>query len=175
MDKLRDFIQQNKEEFDVHQAPDHLWDKIEDRLEPKSRFSNTNWLRIAAIILLTVGSTLLFQHFYQTNSTPKLSSFDKELNDIQGYYGQLISQRINTLYQDNLIDEMDKQEIETVMKELDEDYESLKVEMYNDIDNEKVLQEVIEHFRKRVEILELMITRIQRNNDKTENNESIHL
>jgi hypothetical protein len=60
MKKLRDFIQQNKEQFDDLELPQGLWESIESKIQPiekKSLWQSIPWknISIAASLVLLIG------------------------------------------------------------------------------------------------------------------------
>ncbi|WP_447642659.1 MULTISPECIES: hypothetical protein [Chitinophagaceae] len=70
MDKFKQFIQENRQELDVEKPDAHLWEQMQQCLEPekphKKVFPIYRWIAAAACILLV--STISYFFFHKNNS-----------------------------------------------------------------------------------------------------------
>ena len=54
----------------------------------------------------------------------------------------------------------DKEEFLSFMDELDREYQQLKLEMRNNLDNERVLEAIVANYKKRIELIENLLRQI---------------
>lgn len=92
-DNLEQFISEHKEAFDVHDAPNGLWKKLDQQLTPKKR--RTPYYAIAATIVLLVGIGLGLMrrpapHEQLAENTMTLSP---DLRDAENYYTAMVESR----------------------------------------------------------------------------------
>ena len=55
---------------------------------------------------------------------------------------------------------MDKAEFLSFMDELDAEYEVLREEMRNNLDNERVLEAIVANYKKRIELIENLLQQL---------------
>ena len=72
-DKLKDFISQNKEEFDLFEPSDQVWDGVEtDLRKERFVFPSKVILRIAASLFFLLGSAWIWIQINPSN-TPQVA------------------------------------------------------------------------------------------------------
>ena len=105
-DQLEDFIRQNKAAFDDKDPSDKNWKRIETTIG----FSKESWWnkvgvwRAAAMLFLALSIYLLIPKFTSTITTAQTDASLKEFNDVEAYYVQQISEKVE------LIDELKTEE-----------------------------------------------------------------
>jgi hypothetical protein len=188
MDKLKNLIDENRQEFEEFKAPEELWVGISQQLkqakeEKKSplsitskggqdkhktvkmySFSRPMLIKVAAsiLVLLVAGASWIF---YQIN---KLDGENPQLSKTEAYYDEIFHAKLAELKQyeqDDLYDPdllVDIQELETI-------YNDLKNDLREDANNEQVVEAMIRNYRIRIELLERMLGEIKANK-KSHNN-----
>jgi len=178
-DKLESFIQENKEDFDVFEPDDKLWDGIESSIKPVRKL---NWktiaLRIAAVVVIFITS-YFFHDLMQGNDKGNLSDERTEqpneqmqmLMEAEVFYTSQIhsaQQEFVLLSGDNkeLIDDINYD-----LTELDDVFEDLKNDLKEDGDNQEVIEAMIQNYRIKLQILEDMLgqmNKVSETNKKTQ-------
>ena len=175
MDGFEKHIRNNREQFDEHKADrDKMWKHIQPGLGEKEVIETPkivplwkrNWFMMAASIAIVVGlgTTLLFN---QPSSTQLAESTG--LLEIDLYYENIVAQQVKMVYDSPALSEEEKAEFLQFMDELDEEYKLLKVELNEGLDNEQVLEAIVNHYQKRIDIIMSLLNRI--NQSKKESND----
>lgn len=166
MDKFEKHIRDHQKDFDELKANRmKMWDEIEGRIEPPKATRIPLWrrasLRAAVIVFIIagIGLTFLRQQGSQ-NSFAANGAHDEQLMEIGGHYDNLVQAKIKLIQNNPNLSTDDKDEFMSFITELDEEYKSLKREMEKDLDNEKVLEAIIENYRKRLELMENFLDRL---------------
>jgi len=166
MDNFEKHIRENKQAFDVHKVDkDKLWQgitsKLDDKPEPKViPLWKSKKLRVAASIVLLMG--LSFMAFFALNtSNQNMDAYaNEELLEIDMHYQHLVHQQVELVKNHPKLSDDDKEEFLSFMDELDEEYQQLRVEMRNNLDNERVLEAIVENYKKRIELIENLLKQI---------------
>ena len=189
MDKLKNFIDNNRHEFETLKAPDTLWDGISQQLEqakpPAEKkesnavkttkvvkmysFSRPALIRVAAsvAILLTLGFGWVgFQMSKMNNDVVQNS----QLSETEQYYDKIFQAKLVELKkyeQDDLYDP----DLLIDIQELEQIYNDLRNDLKEDANNEQVIEAMIRNYRIRIELLERMLEEIKtKKNPKQKNN-----
>ncbi|MFT2007411.1 hypothetical protein ACMA1I_01945 [Pontibacter sp. 13R65] len=179
-DSLKDFVKQNREEFDVFEPRPELWQEICKELpatqkEAKMiRFTfgeNTSFstdfafMRIAAAVLLLLGcglTLLLTKQNMGTNARTvaateqvPISRIAPELIEVEAYYTSLINSKKNELsaYDLKVLGLDEEQSIDRELQRLDSNYKELKNQLYTTPNTEKVMGAMIQNLQIRIEVL----------------------
>ena len=175
MDGFEKHIRNNREAFNKHKADrDKMWkhiragiDQKDERAAPKViPLWKRGWFMAAASIVVVVGLgiTLLSN---QPESAQLADS--TELLEIDLYYETIVAQQVKMVYDSPELNEDEKAEFLQFMDELDEEYVLLKTELNKGLDDEQVLEAIIIHYQKRIDIIQSLLTRI--NQSKKESND----
>jgi hypothetical protein len=130
-DLLKEFIDQNRGEFDNRQPSNSAWGNIENSL-PKARVvwwnSVTLW-RAAAILLMGLSSYLLISPNKQgLQSTKQLTN---EFKDLDTFYNTQITEKVELVSQFQLESGDLGDEVTQNLQKLEAMYQVLKLEMKN--------------------------------------------
>lgn len=173
MDNFEKHIQDNKILFDEHKANhSKLWANIDARLRPpKPRVVplwNSHILQIAASILILLGISGIFgiSVFNKASNENKYAS--QELQDIDMHYKGLVSYQVQLIQKNIQLSETDKAEFLFFIDELDKEYEVLRLEMHNNLDNQLVLEAIVSNYRKRIELIENLLRQLNESKHKDE-------
>ena len=175
MDGFEKHIRNNRDQFDEHKADrEKMWKHIQAGLEEKKAGDmpkiiplwKRGWFMVAASIAIVVGLgiTLLFNQ-----PSPTQLAETTELLEIDLYYENIVSQQVKMVNDSEELSKEEKAEFLQFMDELDEEYKLLKGELNKGLDNEQVLEAIVIHYQKRIDVIQSLLTRI--NQSKKESNE----
>ena len=165
MDNFEKHIRENSAEFDDHKADrSKMWAKISQELEVEERKVIPLWkspkLRIAATLLLLLGIAGFIGLQLLRSGTVETQYASKELLDIDMHYKGLVSYQVQLVQNNPNLSEEDKTEFLSFMDELDVEYEQLRIEMQNNLDNERVLEAIVSNYKQRIELIENLLKQI---------------
>ena len=186
-DKLKNFINENKEEFDIIEPSGELWGRIEGEIsDDKPLFQLKPFLRIAATVVMILGASWIGfflgtnQDEFSSKKKPAIENLHEyafegmsdELMEVERYYVSEVSIRESKLENSNVDEELLNE-----VKLLKEEFEELKKEMGQSIDPMKVIEAMIENYQLRLEILQDILDEIEKEEErqliKEGNNENI--
>ncbi|WP_190810766.1 hypothetical protein [Flagellimonas sp. S3867] len=165
MDNFEKHIKENKQAFDVHKVDkDKLWGNITEQLDTEEKVKviplwKSHKLRIAASIVLLIGLSV-FVMINNSVSNTMDGYANEELFEIDHHYKNLVFQQVQLVKNHPSLANEDKEEFLSFMDELDEEYEQLKLEMQNNLDNELILEAIVNNYKKRIELIENLLKQI---------------
>jgi len=166
MDNFEKQIRNNKQLFDEHTPnTSKIWAAISQELsEEKSKVIplwKTSKFKVAASIVLMLGIfSIIGLGFRNTENIV----VNQELHDIDMHYQGLVSYQVQLIKNNTHLSSAEKDEFLSFITELDEEYELLKLELGENLDNQRVLEAIINNYKKRIELIENLL--IQINNSK---------
>lgn len=166
MDNFEKHIRENTAEFDEHKADrSKMWAKISQELEVEKPKVIPLWkspmLRIAATILILVGiAGFIGLKVLGSSASAETQYASKELLDIDIYYKGLVSYQVQLVQNHPELSDEDKTEFLSFMDELDAEYKQLRIEMNNNLDNERVLEAIVSNYKQRIELIEKLLKQI---------------
>ena len=174
-DKLKSFIDDNRDAFDDEMPSLKVWDKIEEALpHDRGRFVPIRWLwtlgAAAAMVVLLLGAYVFsMNQSYDVQVAEseqpvfRLSNVSEEMAEVEAYYLAEVNEKI---------DEMKKfpegEEYLPAVEELRSEYESLCIELGRGADRGKIIEAMIQNYRMRLEILEEMLEELRKWHNETE-------
>ncbi|MEX0313519.1 MAG: hypothetical protein AB3N18_05035 [Allomuricauda sp.] len=167
MDNFEKYIKENKQAFDVHKMDkDKLWGNIAAQLDEEEKGKviplwRSYKLRVAASIVLLIGLSIMGFLLLTEPASPSMESYaTEELFEIDLHYKNLVFQQVQLVINHPKLTSEDKEEFLSFMDELDEEYEQLKLEMQNNLDNELILEAIVNNYKKRIELIENLLKQI---------------
>jgi len=153
-DRLKDYIDNNREAFDAFEAPAGSWDAINGRLHGKQQ-KRTKVIKLSAIAsAAAIIGLFLYVAILQPNATNELMAEDNNLTETELFYATQVNQKRAQVYQmsgsyPELQVEMDNDlaELDTIMLEL-------KRDLNENVDNAEVVEAMIQNYRMKLSILE---------------------
>ncbi len=167
MDNFEKHIRENAAQFNEHKADRaKLWAQISAELQEKKKETKviplwrSSLLRIAVCIVLivSVGGFVGLSIF--NNDVVEDQYVSKELLEINMHYKDLVAYQVELVKKNPNLSEEDKAEFLSFMDELDTEYETLRLEMQNNLDNERVLEAVVANYKKRIELIQRLLQKI---------------
>ncbi len=183
-DRLEDYIINHKDEFDNLEPSTDLWNriggtaisapdsKIEQTAPKKIRLNGVRWItRVAAAILIFTGS--YYFHDYRSGqntiavneaSSLQNSQLYNTLMEAEYYYSAQIGMEQERLYSLTVGNAPIREEIQNELKELDNEFNSLKEDLNDNQDNEEIIAAMIQNYRIKLRILQDMMIQLQQDN-----------
>ncbi|WP_420321301.1 hypothetical protein [Flagellimonas sp.] len=167
MDNFEKYIKENQQAFDVHKVDkDKLWGNITEQLDNEEKVKviplwKSSKFRVAASIVLLVGLSLTLLLTVNNPVSDSMEGYsNEELFEIDLHYKNLVFQQVQLVKDHPGLADADKVEFLSFMDELDEEYEQLKLEMRNNLDNELILEAIVNNYKKRIELIENLLHQI---------------
>ncbi|NJB69796.1 sugar-specific transcriptional regulator TrmB [Saonia flava] len=171
MDNFEKYIAENKDSFNEHKADrKKLWSNIEQELDKKPapkvfKLWKSPIMKVAASIFIVLGLFSVISFFMNGGINPGQNDIvNQELEEIDMYYSSMVTQQVQLVKLNTKLSQEDKDEFLSFMDELDTEYKELRIEMKENLDNELVLAAIVNNYKKRIELIEKLLERI--NNSK---------
>ncbi len=161
-DKFKKLVSENRDEFEIHDSDaDAIWKGIDIEM---GKVHKLYWWKMAAAILLLMVVSLSVYSGYQSSLLPG------EIIEAENYYSSHMTEKLQYIKSHNVeIDPIVFEDLEV----LDKEYETLKKDLKDDVDNEEVIQAMMEMHRVKLTMLEQILNEIQDNESDTDNEISI--
>jgi hypothetical protein len=160
---LEEFINRNRDEFDLERPDRSIWLEIErdlDRKSNKEKVFKFGLLKIAASFIFVLGVGFLIgvnSYSYDEDElnytiTPEL----KQFRETEAYYKTQVNLKLNEVKRSG-----SKSNVENDLKMLDEIYNQLKSEMMNSeyTNSSMMIDMMIKNYKTKVEILENILNK----------------
>jgi septal ring factor EnvC (AmiA/AmiB activator) len=169
---LEQFIQNHRQDFDMHEVPTGLWDKIDKSLgkeiEPdevvfkfkKSSISRFKSWAIAASVLLVMGYLSVFYLNNKSDSTEQIvAEVAPQYGDKMVQYTSLIESKREEIKQIEVHDPVMYKEFASEIEKLNQDYQNLQTELSQTPNQEDLVKAMIQNLQVQLDILnrQLMI------------------
>ncbi len=179
-DRLEDFVQQQREQFDLHEPDPSIWLKINPANVPVVKERRPmRWLRVAAAVAMIFGGSTAGIYFLtgEKAETDQLSNeLYLEIQETEQYYSQMVTQRYDELKPFLMENPGALRMLTADMEELDEVYLDLKEDLKDNVSNLEVIEAMILNYRVKLEILEDLLNQLkEKENQDYENDESYSL
>ncbi|NEM96824.1 hypothetical protein [Pontibacter burrus] len=189
-DRLKDFISEHREEFDVYEPRPELWQEICQQIPAKRKeetkvikfsfgdsFSFSGdmaFMRVAAAVILLIGCglTLWFtkhnipegNYTLATTSKPAIQKIAPELTDIEAYYTSQLKHKKEELsaYDLKVLGLDEKRGIDRELARLDSSYIQLKKQLLTAPNTDKVMNAMIQNLQIRIEVLNRQLEVLQK-------------
>ncbi|MFK7950610.1 MAG: hypothetical protein AB8G11_23695 [Saprospiraceae bacterium] len=186
--RLENFVKENREAFDDKMPKEFLWDNIETRLNelepkvesivPKTKVVHLrqriySYAKVAAVglILLVAGGFIGSYWTMQQQKSVTLGSINEEYEELESFYSQKVNQQLSKLkkykYDKNIVNDIE--ELDVAFKELEKELK----EQGEEANNELIVNEMIDNYQAKIEILERVLNGLEKN--KKETNEKVSL
>ena len=164
--RLEEFIKANRDEFDQMEPSQEVWENIsKNSRKHKVLRLNRKLLQVAAVVVFVIISSVLIlktnilipERSAQNNSDPEL----RELIEAEAYYAQQVDGRLKEIQKCYYTNPELKQEIETDLDELQEMYNTLKLDLKENISQKMVIEAMIENNRIRLKLVDDVLEQIK--------------
>jgi len=164
-DELKTYTTKHEGKFDNFDLDEvdrlRLWSHIVSELPEKPKKIIPLWnkpaFRVAASVLLLLGCTLFF--FMSGNRNIEHQIANEELYEIDNHYKLLVSTQINLIKNNTHLSKADQDDFLLLIDDLDSEYEILIEELKLGINNEKIIEAIINNYRKKIQLMEDLLKR----------------
>ncbi len=172
MDKLKNYIDENREAFDTQEPTDALWAKIEGNLGQKPLgktvdFRPKRWLtwRAAASVILLLGLGYSAGRYYAPVSAHAdiISLSPKHGSDVV-QYAAFIEEKKKTLQSFAETNPELLQDFSDDLNGLNQNYEKLKESLPNNPNQEEILNRMIDNLQWQMQLLDNQLDIIKERN-----------
>jgi len=182
MDKLEEHIRKNREDLDRYSPPEGIWKGVNKKLRNRN-FSTRQWLSIAALITVILGTSVIFfkpQYRWsgqndKTTQNDELTQYPPQLRETEVYYNNLV----NTLYTQAtpmLTKNPEiRKELNSDLSHLDSICIDLKKDLKDNVSNQDVVEALIQNYRIKIQILEDMLSVMKEKESNSETKKSHEL
>lgn len=160
---LKDFIDVNRESFEVYDYEASDWQGIATKLDQSEKRSKSVVIplkylwRSAAVIIFLLGAAFYMSWVNWKNQSQDLM-MTAELQEAEYYYGELIATKVAQI---SKLDSRAEQEAFQNMKTLDQAFMELKMDLKDNADNEEVIHAMIDNYKIKLEILEQIVEQLE--------------
>ena len=165
MDRLEDFIRENRGELDRYLPGKKVWKNIRTRSPKRSGF---RWMQAAAVLVLTMALAFFLYRHKMISKNEKLNLEETEI-----YYNNIF----NSLYREAspvLTGYPDaKKELSAELGHLDSLCADIRRDLKDNVSNQEVIMALIQNYREKIRILEEMLTALKdedHNGEKSKSN-----
>jgi len=164
-DRLEDFVQAIRDEFDFREPSPEVWERISENSKNPRRFRIGNYfLRVAAIItLVVVTSAVLWRSNVLTPGSWAKNIQDPELRELieaEAYYAHQVNSKLKEIRKCYYTFPELKQDVENDLTELEEMYKVLKNDLKENVSNKTVIEAMIENNRYRLKLVDDVLEQI---------------
>lgn len=166
-DRLEEFVNGNRHEFDRMEPSDKIWESISKQLDkkPKQPIRWMRWMKVAAVVaLISLIPAIVYQVIFpEQNETAKAVQIDPEVQELmeaEAFYAQEVSGKLAEIQKCYKVYPELKGEIDDDLKELETMYRSLKSDLKENISNKEVIEAMIENNRNRMKLVDDVLAQI---------------
>jgi hypothetical protein len=166
-DKLKDFVNEHREEFDSFEPRPDLWQDISKELPQKktARVISLTYARMwqyAAVVVLLIAAVFVIRQYIPTSSgglvpppttTASLEKIAPQMAEVERYYTSLINERKTQMRSFDLKSLGINDNLQQDIAGLDSAYARLKTELLTTPNKEQIMDAMIQNLQLRMEIL----------------------
>ncbi len=178
MDEFEKFIIKNRKDLDRYSPPDRLWNGIVSGLR-KRRISAVVWFSSAAMILIILGTSVLYHSLYNSSessdrrNTESLFILKTNPNVIETeiYYNNLVKDLYDKAMPLLTSDPDLSKELNYDLSRLDTICMQIKRDLKDNISNQEVIEALINNYRIKIRLLNDMLDLLKQNENESEKTE----
>ena len=164
-DRLEEFIQNNREDFDELEPSPDVWARIAQNATTSKRIRiNGNLLKVAAILVFAIIFSVLIMKdagFRNNNNTAaKIDPEMIELIEAEAYYAGQVNKKMEEIEKCYDTYPEIKDDVEADLNELQEMYNTLKTDLNENISKKEVIEAMIENNRHRLKMVDEVLEQI---------------
>ncbi|HEX2967910.1 MAG TPA: hypothetical protein VHO46_02310 [Bacteroidales bacterium] len=177
MDRLEEFIRNNRDGLDKLNPSPRIWNRIRKKIKNRNSFLYRK-IAVAAILIIIPCTTFLLLRSPETETSPGITpgkgfARDQQLREMEIYYNGII----NSLYSEArplLTAHPDlNEELSDDIVHLDSIFYDIRKDLKDNAANQEVLTALVQNYRIRIRILEDMLATL-REDDNTPDNTTSH-
>lgn len=167
MDELEKFILDNKSSFNEDRPSPKIWENIDQILTEKNKPQRSRFylMKIAASVLFILAVGIGIGHYASNDSNDnfyaEVSQYDENFKETEIYYNQKVDNRLKALEKYNVKPNI--AELDLIYKELRNEFETVQNK-----NKEQLVNAMIENYKTRLDILELILSRMEESETDTQ-------
>jgi hypothetical protein len=178
MDKLEDFIRNNREEMDYRDPSPKVWKEIRKKTGRKGK-SITTWTAAASVLIL-IGTSLILllskgDKVHGSGSEALLMKNNPQLLETEFYYNNMIKTLYNEASPMLVVYPDLKKELNDDMAQIDSLCADIKKDLRDNVSNQQVIEALIKNYRIKTEILQEMLDLLRQEQNPPEKPKSHEL
>jgi hypothetical protein len=151
-DKLKQFVDEHREEFEIYQPREFLWDGVDDRLPQKRKGLGWQQVAIAASLLLAIGcGTWIF--LANRHNTPAPEAAQSQMAKTEAYFTAIVQMKDAELDQYCKPNPELCREFEKDIATLNKEYYQLKNEYAVSADKKTILKAMMTNLQMQVQLI----------------------
>ncbi len=178
-DALEKYIIENKNQFDDYTLDEtdklKLWSQISEEISENQGkiipLWKRSWVRVAASVVLFMG--FAYTLYISNADNFQNQMVNQELLEIDSHYGSLLESQVALIKTHPKLSEDDREDFLLLIDDLDDEYNSLKEELEQDIDNQIIIEAIIANYRKKLQLMEDLLKRKYSNENSIDDGELI--
>jgi hypothetical protein len=179
MEKLEDFIRQNREGLDQRDPSPGVWKGIKRNLQ-RRRSVVIKWLAAAAVILAIVTAGLFRfskgnKDGYVNHREALLMKNNPQLRETEFYYNNLVNSLYNEVVPQLTGSPDIRKEFLHDMSQIDSICTDIRKDLRDNVSNQEVIEALINNYRIKIQILEEMLNQLRQDENIPLNKESHEL
>ncbi len=175
-DRLEQYIDNHRDEFDVYEPSTEVWERIVQN-KPKTKVRRLNWKKViwqaAAVIVIFMISFAIQEYLHRNDSKPVADSRQErmtpeipELIEAEIYYTSQVNSRLAEFKKLAKRHPGLETQLEHDLSELDSIYADLKDDLKDNVANEEVIDAMIQNYRIKLQILEELLFQLKQYKEK---------
>lgn len=168
-DRLKQYVDENRAEFDTDYPSLKVWAAVEKQLpaSPARRMSGRVWLQAAAVVTLVVLAALLGHRVGSNGLLPapsETAQLDRELQETEQFYQREIQQHYAQLTQ-----QLQDPAIEADLADIDKAMEEVRAELAQAPPGKEgqLVEKLIQHYRLKLQLLEYIQDKWEKANENS--------
>jgi hypothetical protein len=177
-DYIEKIITENLDGLNNMEPPDGHFDRFQQRLKEESKIKSLRWntvLKVAAAVVfvfLAVNQTRLW--LTPVNDKPvTLGSISPEYAEVEFYYTNSIHtglENLNLLANDGVISKEENEMMQQEFSGFESRYKALQKELKAHPDDERVINAMIEYYQNKLNIITMILNKLQEVKQKNNKN-----
>jgi len=169
-DELERLILNNRSSFQENEPPKGHFERFEAKLQktskPSGKINFRPILKIAAIVVfaLLAVNQVRISFFPEKQATLSLGSISDEYREVEFYYTnaiQLGMKQWDKLKNEGFISESEQEMMQKEQEEFDLLYQKLLEDLKTNPDDERVINAMLEYYQSRMNVITLIINKLQ--------------
>jgi hypothetical protein len=164
-DRLEEFMKANREAFDQFEPSEKVWEQISKSTRKSKTVSLARYLlRVAAVVAIAVVFTVVL---VKTNlfspADLKVQTEDPELRELieaEAFYANQVNGKLEEIRKCYDTFPEIKDDVESDLNELQEMYNTLKIDLNENVSKKAVIEAMIENNRYRLKMVDQVLNQI---------------
>jgi hypothetical protein len=185
-DNIEDLILKNLDSLNDFEPAEGHYERFQAKLNAEGKRKRFNftlvWKVAAAVVFVLLATNQAYIYFSsdkngvfvnESNEPITLSSVSAEYGEVEYFYTSAINQGLNqwnALAADGFISETEQQMMNTELADFEQRYKSLQHDLAANPNDERVINAMIEYYKAKLEIIDMIVNKLQEVKQQKNNN-----